>query len=141
MSKKAFEKRFGTQITAKLRGNKDDRVVRFLQPDLTRKPMAFLGKTDFNDPLNAVVWRISTINPLGLVCSSCSSTVNIEMHHIRHVKTINSKLTSFEKMMAKINRKQVPLCRDCHIKVHKGEYNGLSVKNFSKVFCARYPIE
>jgi hypothetical protein len=29
----------------------------------------------------------------------------------------------FQAKMALLNRKQVPLCRDCHILVHKGLYD------------------
>jgi predicted HNH restriction endonuclease len=52
----------------------------------------------------------------------------VEMHHIRHVKTINLRLSPFDQLLAKINRKQVPLCNDCHRKVHQGKYDGLSLK-------------
>lgn len=30
--------------------------------------------------------------------------------------------------LAKINKKQVLLCKECHAKVHKGEYGGMSLK-------------
>jgi hypothetical protein len=26
--------------------------------------------------------------------------------------------------MSKMNRKQIPLCKECHIKVHAGKYDG-----------------
>ena len=45
--------------------------------------------------------------------TNCGDDKFIEMHHIKHIKTINPKLSSFDKMLAKINRKQVPLCRVC----------------------------
>jgi len=57
----------------------------------------------------------------------------IEMHHVKHIKTIGPKLTPFDKLMARINRKQVPLCRKCHLKVHKGEYKGMSLNHFKYI--------
>jgi len=53
------------------------------------------------------------------------------MHHIKHIKTINVKLNVFDKAVAKVNRKQVPLCRACHMKVHRGNYTGMSLKHWS----------
>jgi len=35
--------------------------------------------------------------------------------------------------MARINRKQVPLCRPCHQKVHKGTYAGMSLRHFQYI--------
>jgi predicted HNH restriction endonuclease len=55
---------------------------------------------------------------------------NIEMHHIKSIKTINPKLSKFDQLAARINRKQIPLCRGCHLKVHQGKYQGLSLKHF-----------
>jgi hypothetical protein len=92
------------------------------------------------------------------------------MHHVKHIKTVNVKLSPFvflkkkklfsllfficplspptnemykgggkeggqkiekkNKMMSAINRKQVPLCRDCHNLVHSGKYDGMSLKHY-----------
>ena len=134
LSKAKFNKRFGQDIIVKLRDKETDeeKLVKFHSPDLERKPMNFLGSTNFKDPMEALIRRISTINSLGLACSNCGSSLNIEMHHVRHIKTINLKLNPFEKLMAEINRKQVPLCRTCHNLVHKGEYQGLSLSKYGK---------
>jgi hypothetical protein len=47
------------------------------------------------------------------------------MHHLKHIRTINIKLSTFDQNLAKMNRKQIPLCKECHIAVHKGEYKGI----------------
>jgi predicted HNH restriction endonuclease len=39
-------------------------------------------------------------------------------------------LDSFGKAMARINRKQVPLCSKCHDRVHNGTFAGMSLTNF-----------
>ena len=36
--------------------------------------------------------------------------------------------------MAAINRKQIPLCIDCHLKVHSGKYDGISLKKLNDEF-------
>jgi hypothetical protein len=103
-------------------------IISFCSPNSKRSPMLFLGASKFSDPLSNRIWKISTIDPLGQPCVSCGSTDRIEMHHVRHIKTINLNLNPFDKMMARINRKQVPLCHSCHSKVHRGDYKGLSIK-------------
>src|SRR5258707_10174687 len=67
---------------------------------------------------------------MGQGCANCDSLERVEMHHIKHIKTINPRLSPFDKLMARINRKQVPLCRSCHLKVHLGTYVGLPLKHF-----------
>lgn len=63
-------------------------------------------------------------------CANCATDSNIEMHHIKHIRTINPKLSSFDKMVARLNRKQVPLCGNCHRNVHTGNYFGYSLKHY-----------
>lgn len=36
--------------------------------------------------------------------------------------------------MALRNRKQIPICRECHNTIHKGEYNGKGLKTFNVPF-------
>lgn len=51
------------------------------------------------------------------------------MHHVKHIKTVNVKLNSFDNQLAGINRKQVPLCFNCHTLVHSGKYDGVSLRH------------
>lgn len=53
-----------------------------------------------------------------LSCSKCGSKYRVEMHHVRMMKDLNPKLSELDKMQAKLNRKQIPLCRECHMKHH-----------------------
>lgn len=56
---------------------------------------------------------------LGRVCIVCNSTENIEIHHIK--KLVRGKLILQDYMKGRIitiNRKQVPVCKNCHIKHH-----------------------
>jgi hypothetical protein len=75
--------------------------------------------------------RLRTRSKLGWPCVICGETQGIAMHHVRHVR---QGLTSrgskgFTRVMAILNRKQVPVCTSCHNKIHRGEYDGLSLKD------------
>lgn len=132
LNKKEFLRKFGEKIQIKLK-QKDGsiRTISFSSPNLKRTPMRFLGASKFSDPVSNRIWKVSTIDSLGYPCVNCGSSDNIEMHHVRHIRTINPNLSPFDEMMAKINRKQVPLCHSCHSQVHRGNYNGLSLKYYS----------
>lgn len=60
---------------------------------------------------------------------SCHSGDPVEMHHVKHIRKLGKKVSGFTRLMAQINRKQVPLCSTCHKKVHKGTYDGLALKD------------
>jgi len=56
-------------------------------------------------------------------CVICGSSNSIEMHHVRKIKDLKSKLRKkkvdfFTAQMAAINRKQVPLCAKHHKALH-----------------------
>jgi hypothetical protein len=106
----------------------------FACPSLITKRLKFSEVTEI-DPLTRKDWKVSTLSALGQCCANCASQVNVEMHHLKHLKTMNAKLDSFGKMMASINRKQIPLCKPCHIKVHNvfGEYVGMSLRHFQYI--------
>src|SRR5437879_1471530 len=126
---------YGPNTTITIR-KRDGKTVNldFPPPKLRRRPMNFQGAA-IEDPTRIKDYcrKISTITALGQCCANCSSNENVEMHHLKHLKTMNANLDSFGKAMARINRKQVPLCRPCHLKVHKGEYAGMSLKYFKTI--------
>jgi nicotine oxidoreductase len=77
----------------------------------------------FNTKTNDILLRvnaggISTATLEGLVCSLCDSDYRVEMHHVRMMKDLNPKANKVDKIMARKNRKQIPLCRACHMKHH-----------------------
>ncbi len=45
------------------------------------------------------------------------------MHHVRHLKDLNPKLDLIDKLMASRHRKQIPLCRECHLRRHHRPLN------------------
>jgi hypothetical protein len=130
---KDFLSSYGPNITITIRRSDGKNVqLDFPPPKLRRSPMKFQGSTT-KDPLRTKDWVVPTLSSLDQCCSNCGTFQKVEMHHLKHLKTMNARLDSFGRMMARINRKQVPLCRPCHMLVHNvfGEYAGMSLKHFS----------
>lgn len=70
---------------------------------------------------------------LGLPCIICNSYEGpVEMHHVKHVRKQGERYGGFHQQMALLNRKQVPLCRSCHKRVHAGLYDGPSLDYLRK---------
>jgi hypothetical protein len=61
---------------------------------------------------------ISKASLENLACSVCNSDHRVEMHHIRMLKDLNPKANYIDKIMAEKRRKQIPLCRECHMNHH-----------------------
>jgi len=93
----------------------------------TEPPRIF--DTEFLDYTKWV--SVRTQASFDLPCASCGSSPT-ELHHIKHVRKEKFSLinpeNAFEKMSFIRNRRQVPLCKDCHNKIHSGEYSGEGLK-------------
>lgn len=65
---------------------------------------------------------ISKASLENLVCSICNSYYRVEMHHTplgaRMMKDLDPKKSQVDRLMIKRIRKQIPLCRDCHMSYH-----------------------
>ncbi|MDX7862326.1 reverse transcriptase domain-containing protein [Aeromonas caviae] len=71
-----------------------------------------------------------TSSRLLMKCCVCGSSDNINMHHVRHLRKGNKTVVSgFNRIMADINRKQIPVCRKCHVQIHNGKYDGKALKD------------
>jgi group II intron reverse transcriptase/maturase len=77
--------------------------------------------------------RLRTRSKLDRPCVICGSTEGIEMHHVRHLRKMDErkKKEGFIRVMIALNRKQLPLCHECHSKVHRGEYDGIKLTNLN----------
>ena len=53
----------------------------------------------------------------------------MEIHHVRKLSKTKRK-DYLSTMMARMNRKQIPVCQKCHIKIHQGVYDGKRVTEF-----------
>lgn len=90
----------------------------FIKATYGNKPSAF--NTSMNDVMLRVnASGISKASLENLTCSICESSYRVEMHHVRHMKDLNPKARFIDKLMARRNRKQIPLCRNCHLDHHK----------------------
>jgi len=84
-----------------------------------------LAKT-FKDPFTISANRVSRTR-LNKSCCICQTRDKIEMHHVKHVRKRGHRYQGFHAEMALLNRKQVPLCRKCHIAVHMGLSDGIKL--------------
>lgn len=92
--------------------------------------MPRITNEDFLEAITWVSWR--TLAQIDLPCCRCGSMVDVEMHHIKHVRkqayTMIKEPKTWEKIMSLRNRKQIPICRACHEDAHSGRYDGENLK-------------
>lgn len=80
------------------------------------------------DPFSKNLYSVNLRSAYQLTkyCSVCGKrskkTGDIEMHHLKHVR--KGKLSGFNQLLQQINRKQIPVCKPCHNKIHTGKYDG-----------------
>jgi group II intron reverse transcriptase/maturase len=63
---------------------------------------------------------LSAASLQNLSCSICGSEYRVEMHHVRALKDLNPKAYYADALMASRRRKQIPVCRECHLNIHRG---------------------
>lgn len=103
----------------KLKTDKGEKVISFDKPEslaaeYLNKKYATGKKAGIPyDPLQATRYDINQNNILEQPCVVCGAEEKIEIHHVRRLKDTKNK-SDIQKLMSKINRKSVPLCRTCH---------------------------
>jgi len=76
--------------------------------------------------------QLRTRSKLGWTCCICNEEDPVEMHHVRHVRKMTNKhAKGFTRVMAVLNRKQIPVCRECHRQIHNGSYDGLKLSGLA----------
>ena len=96
-----------------------------------------IGEPDLNlDRALQQSRRLRTRSKLGENCVICGSDDRVQMHHLRHVRKMGTNLKGFSRLMATLNRKQIPVCHECHGKVHRGKYDGMSLKELHNLAAA-----
>lgn len=107
LHKMEFERKYGgnkSSIVVSSIGKKDKKAyTKFETPSLKRNPMMFSPTIIPRDPTDFLNMEVRTKNDFGKPCSSCGSTDRVEMHHLKHIRTINLKLNAFDQKMAKKN--------------------------------------
>jgi hypothetical protein len=120
------------------------------RPDGTTYSVEFHENTDWSvdkeafsthpPDLDLLGWQTSlrTKSALGYPCLICGTTENVDMHHVRHIRKMGAKKPKgFLRVMRALNRKQIPVCEQCHQKIHKGEYDGIRLQDLAYDFAAR----
>jgi len=76
--------------------------------------------------------RLRTRSKLGWTCCVCNADQQVVMHHVRHIRKMTNKhAKGFTRVMAALNRKQIPVCRECHRRIHNGSYDGLKLSDLA----------
>jgi group II intron reverse transcriptase/maturase len=79
-----------------------------------------------------MVSQLRTRSRLGRACCICGEPNGVEMHHVRHIhRMTDKKAKGFTRIMAILNRKQVPVCGQCHQRIHSGKYDGLKLEDLA----------
>jgi group II intron reverse transcriptase/maturase len=114
-TRKVYQK-FGQYLTAESE-DKKLRSMSFIKPSYTATHR-FSKSSDPNiKAMNIVTISQATLE--GLSCQVCGSQSQVEMHYVRMMKDLNPKAHIVDKIMARRNRKQIPLCRRCHVERHR----------------------
>ena len=132
VSVKRIFQRYGANITVTVKGHdgKRDRKVSYYQnSDWAKHRNAFTTNDATIDRVQMAV-RMRTRSKLGKPCCICGETSRVEMHHVRHIRKMGQRKTGgFQAIMQALNRKQIPVCKSCHQKIHHGDYNGMRLSD------------
>lgn len=62
-------------------------------------------------------------------CLICNATYQLEMHHVKTLRKDGVCLTDryMIAVMQRMNRKQITVCKKCHVDIHNGKYDGISL--------------
>jgi group II intron reverse transcriptase/maturase len=116
-------KRFGKDITVKVQTKQTEgkiitKQMKLFKPSYKLNVWDFKGYVKTNLPQMSYSEGISLATLDKLICSVCDSSYRVEMHHVRMMRDLSPRTKSLDALMAKVNRKQIPLCRSCHMKYH-----------------------
>jgi len=104
-------KRFGNQL-------EKEGKVKFYKANIQVNPQNFKIKLKQPDLIQGLFAASKSLaNLYELACAKCGSTYRVEMHHVKMMKDLGT-IKWADRQMAKVNRKQIPLCRKCHMEHH-----------------------
>lgn len=92
--------------------------------------VAKITNDNYVNKISWVSWR--TQAGLNMPCAHCGTTEKVQQHHISHIRKTGYVLIpekrAYQRIMSLRNRKQIPLCFNCHRNVvHTGKYSGPSL--------------
>jgi len=83
--------------------------------------------------------KVAKMHMIKWPCVICHKPA--EMHHLKHVKKVLAEkapksFNAYLEAMRIVNRKTIPVCKEHHLMIHRGDYDGKSLKllfeNFKK---------
>ena len=101
-------------------------------PDIKEIDFGYMNKTN---------WR--TAFKYTTYCGICGAPPPLENHHIKEIKHSGGKFkgfNGFDKLVAALGRKQMPVCIPCHNSITHGKYNGLKLESLYDVRLTTTPI-
>ncbi|MBM5447593.1 hypothetical protein J7898_04560 [Vibrio parahaemolyticus] len=131
--KKLMKKRGRLLATSRVVKGETKWIKLYKPKSMKTTPDEFLTERDprgMDDLFNTYFNRRSK-SKLGYNCAICDSDDRVQMHHVRHIRKMGDKVKGFTKIMASVNRKQIPVCHECHWHVHRGNYDGISLKQLA----------
>jgi hypothetical protein len=56
-------------------------------------------------------------------CVGCGSVTNTEIHHVKKLSNTAKSKFSIHQIMSKLGRKEIVVCKKCHLYIHSGAYD------------------
>jgi group II intron reverse transcriptase/maturase len=139
-TRKVFH-RFGKNLTYVIKdkeGNEKKTVSFYLNHDWAKNRDAFQGGKHTDIDLVRTQMSMRSRSKMAKPCCICGQTndqVQIVMHHVRHIRKLSHKrqATGFNRLLRMINRKQIPVCKVCHQKIHRGKYDNLKLSELAYI--------
>lgn len=119
------------RISIRVKRKDQERVISFYEHSNWKTNRDAFSRSESVDLVRMSI-RLRTRSKLGFACCICGKTDGVEMHHVRHVRKMSDRKTKgFVRLMAILNRKQIPVCEQCHLKIHSGKYDGLNLEDLA----------
>lgn len=125
-------KKHGPFLTVRY-GREGEKFISLKEQSFKESSRKWVTGRHIADPYRVISFRL-TKTKIDEGCCICGDPSS-HMHHIRHVK--DSKPGTFACVMGLINRKQIPVCLNCHNSIHSGRYDSLSLKDFADLDLAK----
>ena len=113
------------------------RTIHFFNEPLTQVKKAKIKGASVDSI--ALDWPRKTRTRLLDRCAICDDNDQVEMHHVRHIRKRGQRVKGFTLYLAAINRKQIPVCKQCHRDIHNGKYDGQSLASILEQIEASKP--
>lgn len=119
-------KKYGKNITINIYDNYNSKLLKSVKlldtsKDYKMNIWNFKIKDNVSTHIPALYSNnVSLATLLTAKCTLCSSEYRVEMHHISKLSNLKADKYDLNYLKSKMKRKQIPLCRDCHMKHHAG---------------------